>query len=137
MRFDHGPVFDGLRQNLQWRFDAEAQQQLDQEIQDILSRVECVEDNKPGSGYEFDPTLLEEMMKDADLHIFFTDFFDALDLNKRLKKLVEKGLLFCKFNREVFSSGYDWECTRQILVNEPLFEQYLQQTEEKFDVGTG
>ena len=62
MRLDlDGPAFDGLRQNLQWRFDAEAQQQLDQEIREILGRVECVEDNKPGPGYEeFNPKLLEE-----------------------------------------------------------------------------
>ena len=80
-----------------------AQQQVNQEIQEILGRVECVEDNKTGPGYKSDHTLLEEMMEDADLHFFFTDFFDVPDLNERLKKLVDNRLLVREFNREVFS----------------------------------
>ena len=92
----------------------------------------------------FDITGNEEMlirrMIAGDIWFMFTDNFNNGDPSGVLESLTNAGLLILRWERNgnpCYSSGYDWKRTRKILMEEPMFCNFIKKIERKFHIKSG
>ena len=77
-----------------------------------------------------DRDLVERRMLEGEIWFLFTDAFSKCDSSEVLKRLVDNGLLIITWERRgnpAHVSGYDWRRTKKILMQEPMFANFIKQ----------